>query len=170
MAWPAQMGATYDWFDPGRAWASYAVLQPFFRDTQIVSIGLDDRPRPGGGGTSECIEDRYTACLVEGRFRLHVDWWIPGGSTPRTAVFKEIAGSENSALFWFFDEGNLELLTKVLDGCALNGHHWIYSAGTTDLEYTLYVVDTFTNASASYRNEPGRAAPAINDTTALPCL
>ncbi len=62
------------------------------------------------------------------------------------------------------------MLIKVLDGCALNGHVWVYGASTTDLGYRIRVTDTATGAGTvkEYRNEPGLPAPAITDATAFP--
>ena len=60
------------------------------------------------------------------------------------------------------------LPAKVLDGCALNGHVWVFGATTTDLGYTIQVTDTATGAVREYRNEPGKPAAAITDSTAFP--
>jgi hypothetical protein len=54
--------------------------------------------------------------------------------------------SANSGLFWFFDLNNWEMLIKVLDGCAINGHYWVLGAATTDVGYQLEIRDTTGNA------------------------
>ena len=56
---------------------------------------------------------------------------------------------------------------KVLDGCGVNGHHWVFAAATTTVEYTLTVTDTQTDQAWTWRNAPGRASPSVTDTTAL---
>ena len=76
-------------------------------------------------------------------------------------------GSDDSGLFWFFDEDNWEVLVKVLDGCAVNGHYWVLAAATTDVEYTLDVTDSVSGTSTSYFNSLGSAAEAIVDVEAL---
>jgi hypothetical protein len=73
----------------------------------------------------------------------------------------------DSGLFWFFGPQNWELLVKVLDGCAVNGHVWVFAAATTTVEHTLVVTDTLTGASARYDNPAGRPAPAVTDTLAF---
>ena len=81
------------------------------------------------------------------------------------------AGTDDSGLFRFFSSSNWEVLVKVLDGCEQNGNVWVFAASTTDLGYEIRVVDTAANGGRSemvYRNEPGRAAPAITDVTAFP--
>ena len=52
--------------------------------------------------------------------------------------------TKDSGLFRFFDADNWEMLVKVLDGCTINGHHWVYGASTTDLGYSIVVTDTTT--------------------------
>ena len=41
--------------------------------------------------------------------------------------------------FWFFDPNTAEVLLKVLNGCAVNGHWWVYAAPATDVEYWVGV-------------------------------
>ena len=41
--------------------------------------------------------------------------------------------------YYFFDESNPELLVKVLDGCAINGHYWLFASAATDLNVSLRV-------------------------------
>ncbi|MEM1202856.1 MAG: hypothetical protein AAGN66_06460 [Acidobacteriota bacterium] len=105
--------------------------------------------------------------LRDGRFRVEVEWRDAAGEAGRgTAVAQP---SAESALFYFFTEGNWELMVKVLDGCDLNQHHWVFAAGLTDVEYTLTVEDLETERRSIYFNALGTASPAITDTTALPC-
>jgi len=60
------------------------------------------------------------------------------------------------------------VLIKVLDGCAVNGHVWVFGASPTDLGYVIRVTDTAAGTVKEYRNEPGAPAPAITDVTAFP--
>ncbi len=84
----------------------------------------------------------------------------------RAAIVR--VGTNDSGLFRFFDTNNWEVLIKVLDGCAVNGHVWVFAVSTTDLGYRIAVTDTLTDSLKEYRNEPGLPAPAIADTTAFP--
>ena len=77
------------------------------------------------------------------------------------------AGINDSAMFHFFGPNNWEVLIKVLDGCAINGHVWVFGAATTDLGYAIRATDTVTGTAKQYRNEPGMPAPAITDATAF---
>ncbi len=59
------------------------------------------------------------------------------------------------------------MLVKVLDGCPVNQHFWVFAAATTNVEYTLRVTDTETGAVEEYLNPLGVASPAIIDTEAF---
>ncbi|HUP25886.1 MAG TPA: hypothetical protein VNB06_23480 [Thermoanaerobaculia bacterium] len=112
-----------------------------------------------------CENGEETICLTGGRFRVSVDWETAegGGGAGKVANLR----SDGSGLFWFFNSKNWELLVKVLDGCDLNQHFWVFMAASTNLEYTLTVEDMLAQTSVVYTNPQGRAAPAINDTSAL---
>ncbi len=59
------------------------------------------------------------------------------------------------------------MLIKVLDGCDITNHFWVFFAATTNVEYTVHVTDTDTGAVQQYFNPLGVAPPAITDTMAF---
>jgi len=128
--------------------------------------GDDDNDDADDGADGSCVVDRHTVCLHDSRYRVQVTWLAGNGRTGAARA----AGSatEDAGLFWFFDPDNWEVLIKVLDGCRLNDHVWVYGASTTDLGYIIRVTDTATGLEKTYRNEPGVPAPAITDATAFP--
>lgn len=83
---------------------------------------------------------------------------------------------DNAGLMWFFDSNNPEALIKVLDGCALNGHWWVFVAPVTDLAFNLSV-DRWTFIHGDWRaqerwlarNRQGDTASTRSDVTAFPC-
>ena len=114
----------------------------------------------------ECVAGPTVLCLGGGRFRVEVAWKdFQGGAGAGSVV--PGTHSDDSGLFWFFAPDNWELLVKVLDGCAVNGHHWVFAAATTTVEYVLTVTDTRTDQAWTRRNPPGRPSPAVADVTAL---
>ncbi|MCY3933747.1 MAG: M14 family zinc carboxypeptidase [Acidobacteria bacterium] len=121
---------------------------------------------PGSGENGSCAVDENTVCLHDARYDVRVTWLAGNGRTE--AARAASSSTEDSALFWFFDPDNWEVLVKVLDGCALNDHVWVYGASTTDLGYSIRVTDTATGVEREYRNEPGVPASAIVDATAFP--
>ena len=42
-------------------------------------------------------------------------------------------------LFSVFGADNPEVLVKLLNGCAINGHWWLYAGGATDLTHSLVI-------------------------------
>lgn len=116
-------------------------------------------------GSVACVEGPTTLCLNQNRFQVRVDWRDFDGDTGvgRVAPFR----SGDSGLFSFFAADNLEVLVKVLDACSFNDQFWVFAAASTNVEYTLEVVDTVTGASKSYFNPLGNMSPAITDTSAF---
>jgi hypothetical protein len=66
-----------------------------------------------------------------------------------------VEGTDQTGYFWFFQESNLELMVKVLDGRPVNGKYWVFYGSLTDVEFTMTVTDTVTGAETTYYNEPG---------------
>lgn len=120
------------------------------------------------GTPSSCEADEETLCAGEGgRFRVRVTWKDFQGKTG-TGKAVDI-DRRDSGLFWFFGPQNLELLVKVLDGCSVNDHFWVFAAATTTVEYEITVLDTETGEIVTYENPLGVAPPATTDTGAFPC-
>ena len=76
--------------------------------------------------------------------------------------------SEQSAILYFFNRDNAEVLIKVLDGCAINGHRWVFVAPVTTLAFNLTVEspDGVVWTHENYLNDT--VAPRSN-ITALAC-
>src|SRR5436190_14510833 len=72
------------------------------------------------------------------RFRATVSWTGRDGSSHDATA---VQLGDSAGAFWFFDSGNLELTLKMIDGRGYNGKLWVFLASTTDLAYTVTVVD-----------------------------
>ncbi len=127
-----------------------------------VTLAVAEDP---GVVVGTCTPDSETLCLQDSRYEVHVDWWTGSGETGTAKAVPE--GTNDSGLFRFFDRDNWEILIKVLDGCTVNGHVWVYGASTTDQGYSIRVTDTVDGEAKEYRNEAGRPAPAITDNEAF---
>jgi len=128
---------------------------------------LVNKSYPVKSAPGPCVAAPGTLCLGNGRYRLEVSW---RDFQSHTGIGTAVPLSDESGLFWFFAPENMEMLVKVLDGCTLTGHHWVFAAATTNVEYTLTVTDTTNGAAAVYRNPLGTSAAAVTDTLApLPC-
>lgn len=125
-----------------------------FRDGFAFLVG---RPAP------PCLPGGDALCLRGGRFRVEAAW----NTGEASGVAHGVELSDESGTFWFFSAENLELDVKVLDGCALNGRHWVFAAGLTNVGVTLTVTDTASGERAEYRNPRGTAYAPVQDTDAL---
>ena len=74
--------------------------------------------------------------------------------------------TSDTGYFWFFNEANVELVVKVLDGRSVNGHFWVFYGGMSSVEYSGIVTDTQTGTQRSYVNERGTPA-SVADTSAF---
>ena len=118
----------------------------------------------GGGGTGICRPSSTDLCLDQRRFRVNVDWrnFENERGDARVAFYQD-----DSGVMYFFERDNWELLVKVLDGCPLNDHYWVFFAATTNVEFTLTVTDTETGATRTWFNPLGQQADSITDTRAF---
>jgi hypothetical protein len=103
--------------------------------------------------------------LQGGRFALRVDWVDTRNNT--SGVGQEVFKSNDSAVLYFFDPDNWEMLVKVLDACSFADRFWVFFAATTDVEFTLTVTDTETGAEKVYINPDRTPADAVTDTDAF---
>jgi sugar lactone lactonase YvrE len=111
----------------------------------------------------DCTADATTLCLNQGRFAVSVGWEDFEG---RTGVGQAHALTDDTGAFWFFDEENLELMVKVLDGRAINGHYWVFYGSLTNVEFELTVRYTETGEVKTYTN-PSEVFASTGDTMAF---
>jgi photosystem II stability/assembly factor-like uncharacterized protein len=114
---------------------------------------------------SSCSPDTHTLCLNNGRFSVTATFQQTpeGPSAPATAV----PLTSDTGYFWFFDAANVEMVSKVLNGCATNGHYWFFAGGLTNVGVQIKVKDAFTGAEQDYSNPVGTAFVPIQDTSAF---
>jgi hypothetical protein len=70
----------------------------------------------------------------------------------------------DTGYFWFFSNGNVEMVVKVVDGRAFNNKFWVFAGGLTNVDVTLTVTDTETGTVNTYRNLANTAFQPIQDT------
>jgi hypothetical protein len=132
---------------------------------KVRALGIGARVVSTAGATAPCVDSANVRCLNHDRFRVE----------PRFRQRHDLEGlgidadlsTDESAVFWFFVPSNLELLIKVLDGCGVNDHYWVFVAAATDVELHLTVIDTQTGKVRTYFNPLGKAALPVQDTTAF---
>ena len=139
----------------GPSRAELVQSDPMLGGTEAVAVGAEADCTPEGPvlwlkdgyGVSMCYE------TAEGEAGQAADWELD---------------SRQSGLLYFFDRNNVEVLIKVLDGCAINGHRWVFVAPVTDLAFNLHV-ESPAGERWTHRNRLGQTADAAGDTSAFPC-
>jgi hypothetical protein len=117
-----------------------------------VALGIIPAP---GLAQGSCFPTATHLCLNGARFQVEADWALPGGIAGKGQA---VPLTGDTGAFWFFDNSNLELMIKVLDGRAVNGHFWVYYGALSDVEYQITVTDTVTGVREIYVNPAGRLA------------
>jgi ELWxxDGT repeat protein len=100
-------------------------------DLPVVDISP---PPPCPGGPGRCLDLAAGVSVVAA-------WRNP--RTGATGIGTPISLSDRAGGFSFFAGTNFEVLVKALDGTAINGHHWLFWGGLTDLEYELRLYDSY---------------------------
>lgn len=111
----------------------------------------------------DCEPGPTVLCLQGGRFRVEVEWKDFQGNT---GLGQATPMTSETGSFWFFEQTNVELVVKVLDGRDTNGKFWVFAASLTSVEFTLTVTDTETGKQKVYRNPSGKMA-SFGDTGAF---
>jgi hypothetical protein len=120
-----------------------------------------DLPAPPGPGL--CLEGR--------RFNVTATWSANGQS----GVGQGVSLGDDSGYFWFFSPDNIELVVKVLDGRAVNGHFWAFYGALSNVEYDLGVEHVFgsdadvgADGIATYHNAAGNFSSRADTEALLP--
>jgi hypothetical protein len=115
---------------------------------------------------TNCVPTTTTMCLQGSRFQVQATFQAPGATAGQAQT---VSLTDDSGYLWFFTASNIEAIVKVLDGCALNQHFWVFAGGLTNVEATITVTDTQTGKMRTYTNPQNKAFQPIQDTSALPC-
>ena len=103
------------------------------------------------------------SATLSSRFEAEVRYQL-GDGIVRSAQATQL--TDDTAAFWFFAPETLEIIVKVLDGRAINGHHWVYFGALSDLLYTVHVRDTATGSELEYHSTAG-VPTSLADTRAF---
>jgi hypothetical protein len=103
-------------------------------------------------------------CVNGGRFEISGTWRTSDGEA---GTATGVALTTDTGYLWFFDAANVEVVAKIVDGCSLGGHYWVFAAGLTNVEVTLTVTDTATGQFKRYRKPRNTPFAPIQDTSAF---
>ena len=123
----------------------------------------------GAGGEADC-EPQPVATLEGGYMVNMCVEHVRDGETVVEEVKDYGLKSNQSAILYFFEPDNAEVLIKVLDGCKINGHRWVFVAPVTTLAYNLTVESPNPDEDPwTQGNTLNRTAAAASNITAFPC-
>lgn len=114
--------------------------------------------------SADCVAGPSSLCLGD---RFHVAARFSTGGLQRTA--QSFGLTEDTGTFWFFEPDNLELIVKVLDGCQVNGHFWVFTAGLTDVQVEIQITDLADGRRWRAEHLGGSAFPPGSDVHAFEC-
>ncbi len=115
---------------------------------------------------------------------VSVSWEDRSGTTREALVSTH--RTRDSIFFYFFNEQNIEINVKLVDGCDWNGHRWLFASASTDVPFTISALgfEPFIVSSESdyyyplpmmqwgilkYSSAGGEPARAIADLHAINC-
>lgn len=167
------------WFELGRGLRDRGVRDLAFSPTGDGRIYAASSDFFGGAqgvyvNTQMCDASDSALCLDDNpfdrRFEIRLEFETAAadgrGGEGRVLPLAPL-GVSRGGLIHFGNPANPEFLVKILDGCDVNGHFWVFSAGATNLGYRLSVRDMVRGVEKIYRNEDGTNAPTVNDTRAF---
>ena len=153
--------------DPTNLVADGAFSQTYLSISQWLS------PSSGGG---PCVPSANTLCIDDQpgdkRFQIQATVsTVEGGGVhgPASDIPLSGLGISQGGILWFFAATNPEMLIKVINGCGLGGHYWVFFAALTNVGFSVTVTDTQTGHFKTYTNADSTTAAPVQDTSALPC-
>jgi hypothetical protein len=131
-----------------------------------TAAGAAGAAQPGATPQSfDCSTTDFAACLLDHRFEVAASFTAPNGGPAGNAHMVQL--TDDSAYLWFFSSDNVEVLVKVLNGCALNSSYWFFAGGLTNIDVVITVTDTNTGTMKQFHNPQGTPFQPIQNTSAL---
>lgn len=140
----------------------FGLDRDFDLNSNLITVRIPD-PQPGK--VTECSAGE--ALTLPSGIRVSMCWESSEGAQDNALDYG--LDATESALLYFFERDNAEVLVKVLNGCEINGHHWVFVAPVTDLAFNLEIHDPETDLVWRHRNRHGMTARTRSDTMAFPC-
>lgn len=154
--------------------ASPIIAEDIFLDPGLASdlregllyVNVHSPEFPNGeirGQITGCFGSTTVLCLADGRFAVQIDWATDREEQDISGQGVAVRETDNTGMFWFFEPSNLEIMVKVLDGCVVNDHFWVFFAGLTDVGFDLRVTDTVSGDVRIYSNADETPANPVLD-------
>jgi hypothetical protein len=150
-------GAERSYHNPAFQFASRADVEAFPAASTGAQAASVATPAALAAGSSASLS-------LAGHFTVDVQFTDPRTGTTGQATAVPLTA--DSGAFWFFDDANLELMIKILDGRTINGKFWVFFGALSDVDYTITVTRTETGEVKTYHNPHGTLASRA-DTAAF---
>jgi hypothetical protein len=147
----------------GPNFGSWNLVRNF--NAAVRALGLSPRVVTIGQANDPCVNTGNVLCLNNGRFRIELRFRRPNDN--EGMGIDSGLRTNDSAVLWFFNAANLEMLVKVLNACTVNFRYWVFFAATTNVEFHLTVTDTQTGTVKTYFNPLDKPALPVQDTDAF---
>lgn len=164
---PANNGSTATFAVTGLAAATGYAFQVRAENASGDSAFSNQATASTNATPGTCVADAQTLCLgAAGRFQVRTVFASSTQSGSATPV--PLAANPDSGLFYFFAASNIEMLIKVLNACAPPfNDYWVFFAATTNVQFTVTVIDTTSGAVQTYYNPLNQTAAPVQDTSAF---
>ena len=136
-------------------------------DPALSAVGTFRLLEPPPPGAMTDCEPGGSVVTLGGDYEVAMCFETPSGAQMDASNYH--LESTASGLLYFFDRDNVEVLVKVLDGCAINGHRWVFVAPVTTLAFSLEITERSTGRRFAHRNPKSLTAETRADTAAFPC-
>jgi hypothetical protein len=146
---------------PNMLLGTLAAYTPSCNCFQDVVYSANLTAAPGGS----CVGSGTNLCLGSSRFKVEATWQ----SATASGTAQAVPLTNDTGYLWFFTADSIEAVVKLVDGCTLNQHFWVFAAGLTNVHVVLKITDTKTNAVKTYNNKLGTLFAPIADTSAFAC-
>jgi hypothetical protein len=111
-----------------------------------------------------------TVLCLDGRFEVTAEWTdFDGNDGVAHTMPDDFDGLGDWGTLWFFSQENPEMVVKVLDGCAVNGHYWVFLSPASTVRYVVAVRDVRTGTVKTYSKPLHEMPELFADTRAFPC-
>jgi hypothetical protein len=166
-------------YDAGRGSCNTSIFEtegtsPPLDTVAGAGVGVAIYQRSSPVGPTACVASDTVLCVDDspgdGRFKVSASFQTAQGGGrfgKGQAIPLSQLGVVHGGLLWFFAGDNPEMLFKIVDGCAVNGHYWAFLSAATNVGFTVTVDDTLRANSKTYTNADLTAAPPVQDTSAL---
>jgi len=149
---------------------SHSVAKSYFSPLGIAPPAITDTDAFATCDSAQTPLSRITTAAsptsleLAGHFQITVEWQTFGSGT---GTGTGVSLTSHSGYFWFFSPDNPELFIKLVDDYADTGYFWVVFGATTNVEFTVTVINTEDGQVQDYFNPLGNTPSTVIDRQAF---